>query len=177
MQKLYAILGIIIAFIIIYILQSNFFNWFTIASISPNLFILLVLFIGLFAGRIPGFLSGVTIGLVLDFLLGRTIGVSAIMLGIVGIVGSHFDKNFSKESRLTIMLMVIGATIIYELGCYLLNVWMLEMPLELDAFLKITIIEVIYNTIITIILYPIIQKLGYIIENVFKQKNILTRYF
>lgn len=47
-----ALLGIVafLAFILIYILQTNFFTWFTIAGVKPNLVVMLVLFIGLFAG-------------------------------------------------------------------------------------------------------------------------------
>ena len=37
--------------------------------------------------------------------------------------------------------------------------------------------EVIYNMIITIILYSPIQKFGYYIENEYKGNKILTKYF
>ena len=51
MKKTIAIISLIIAFFVIYFLQTNFFTWFTINGIMPNLFVILVLFIGLFAGR------------------------------------------------------------------------------------------------------------------------------
>ena len=50
MKKAIAIISLIIAFFVIYFLQTNFFTWFTIGGIMPNLFIILVLFIGLFIG-------------------------------------------------------------------------------------------------------------------------------
>ena len=50
MRKPFIILGLFIAFLITYFLQSNFFSWFTIAGIKPNLFIVLALFVSLFAG-------------------------------------------------------------------------------------------------------------------------------
>ena len=40
-----------IAFFIIYFLQVNIFSTFTIAGVKPNLFIMYVLFIGLFANQ------------------------------------------------------------------------------------------------------------------------------
>ena len=40
--------------VIIYILQANFFSWFTIAGIMPNLFIIFALFVGLFGSRTMG---------------------------------------------------------------------------------------------------------------------------
>ena len=38
-------------------------------------------------------------------------------------------------------------------------------------------IEIVYNVILTIILYPLIQKGGYKLESIFKQNEVLTRYF
>ena len=44
-------------------------------------------------------------------------------------------------------------------------------------FIKILVVECIYNMIITIILYPLIQVLGSKLEDVYKGDKILTRYF
>lgn len=177
MKKALSIIWIIVTFFVIYFLQENFFNWFTIAGIKPNLFVIFILFIGLFAGKKIGAILGLIFGIYLDLLLGRAIGVSGIMLGLIGLLGEYFDKNFSKESRVTIMLMVIGSTIIYELGSYLFHIMSLGLNFEIWGFSKILLIEVIYNSILVIILYPLLQKAGYYLENTFKVKNILTRYF
>lgn len=99
------------------------------------------------------------------------------MLCIVGFLGGYFDKNFSKENRITIMLMVIGTTIIYEVGKYFLNILILEYDAEIMIFIKKLALETLYNTLLTIILYPLMQKLGYSMEQNFKRNNILTRYF
>ena len=177
MRKVISIICLFIAFFIIYFLQSNFFSWFTISGVKPNLFVIFILFIGLFAGKKIGPILGLILGIYLDLLLGKTIGITGIMLSIVGFLGEYLDKNFSKESRFTIMLMVIGATFIYELGEYIFYIARLSVPLEIISFLKILFIEMLYNLLIVIIIYPIIQKLGYALENTFKTKSILTRYF
>lgn len=177
MKKAVSIILLIISFFIIYYIQSNLFTWFTIAGIQPNLFVLLTLFIGLFAGKKLGLILGIIFGFFLDVVIGRQIGISGIMLGIVGLIGEYLDKNFSKESRATIMLMMAGCTVIYELGCYVFNLITLEINLEIISFIKILLIEVIYNLILVIILYPLIQRMGHALEEIFKTKNILTRYF
>ncbi len=177
MKKAIRIGLLMVSFLLVYFLQANFFSWFTIAGVKPNLFIIFILFISLFAGMKVGIPFGVGIGLFLDMIIGKKIGPSAIMLAIIGMIGGYFDKNFSKESRITIMLMVMGSTSVYEIGNYLLQTIELSIHVEPLAFLITLLIEVIYNTILTIILYPIIQKLGYQIEDVFKGQKILTRYF
>lgn len=177
MKKILANLLLIIAFFIIYFLQADFFSWFTIAGIKPNLFIIFTLFIGLFAGKKLGIILGIIIGLLLDLLIGRTVGISAILLGSIGLLGERLNKNFSKDSRFTIMLMVMGCTVVYELISYVYYTLRLETVFEMYSFAKIVSIEAIYNAIIVIIIYPLLQKAGYALENIFKVKSILTRYF
>lgn len=177
MKKVLAIICLLFTFLVIYFLQADFFSWFTIAGIKPNLFIIFVLLIGLFASKKLGVILGFIFGVFLDLLVGRTIGISGILLAIIGFLGEYFDKNFSKESRITIMLMVVGCTLLYEIGNYVYYIFRLGVQLELYSFIKILLIETLYNIIIVIITYPIIQKTGYALENTFKVKNILTRYF
>lgn len=177
MKKFISIICLIITFFIIYLLQADFFSWFTIAGIMPNLFVIFILFVGLFAGKKVGAVLGLVLGFVLDLLVGRTIGISGILLAAIGLLGEYFDKNFSKESRLTIMLMVIGTTFFYEVCSYAFYIFSLDVLFEPYSFLKILAIEILYNVIILIIIYPLIQKAGYLLENIFKTKNVLTRYF
>ena len=172
------VLGILILlFFLVYFLQVNVFSAFTIAGVTPNLFVILVLFIGLFANQILGISLGVVFGLIIDLIYGKNIGITAVMLCVIGYLGSYFDKNFSKENKLTIILMVIGATIIYELGLYFLNSILIGFDREYWYFFKIVAIETLYNILITIIIYPVMQKFGYVMDRIFKKNNILTRYF
>lgn len=99
------------------------------------------------------------------------------MLGIIGFIGGYLDKSFSKDSRITMILMVVLSTAIFEIGKYIISMIIYQIPGEILPFLRLIIVEIIYNVILTIILYPLIKKAGYYMENVFKSKNILTRYF
>mgnify|MGYP004519635445 CR=1 FL=1 len=177
MKKVLINIALIISFIIIYFLQINLFSWFKIAGVMPNLFIIFVLFIGLFISRIAGMTYGIGCGIMLDLFIGRKVGITAIMLGIVGLIGGIFDKNFSKESRITIIIMVIVSSLVYEIGAYLIGCVIYGYSVEIVSFIKILLIEVIYNILITIVLYPLIQKFGYEIEEEYKGNKILTRYF
>lgn len=169
--------GLITVAFLIYFLQENFFDWFTIAGVMPNLFVIYILFIGLFSGKNKGLAYGAGIGLMLDILVGDRIGIYAITLALVGFVSGIFAKNFSKDSRITIMLMVAALTFAFELIVYLLNFFLLDMNLEILIFLKILAIEIIYNILLTIILYPLFKKFGYYIEHEYQEDKILTRYF
>lgn len=177
MKKFWLAIGFIITFLIIYLLQSNFFSWFTIAGIKPNLIIIFVLFIGLFTNRMYGLTFGVIFGLLLDIFISKKIGVSAIMLGAIGLLGGILDKNFSKDSKITIVGMVMITTFLYEFGAYIINSMIFSYIWEPKSFLIKVIIEVIYNAILAIILYPTIQRIGFSIQDMFKENKILTRYY
>lgn len=177
MKNTLIVIGMILIFLILYFLQINFFNWFTISGISPNLFVIFILFVGLFGGKRVGIPLGLVVGLTLDFFISKKIGISGIMLGAIGGLGGILDKNFSKDSRMTIILMTAAVTFIYEFGIYLLNYFIVSSTIEIIPFLKIVLIEIIYNDFLVIIFYPLLQKAGYYIEEAFREKKILTRYF
>ena len=75
------------------------------------------------------------------------------------------------------MVMVVVATAIFEVLSYLLNYIFVSINLEILNFVKILLVEIVFNLILTIIVYPLIQKFGYYIENEYKGNSILTKYF
>lgn len=124
-----------------------------------------------------GLVFGIAFGLYIDIVLGKNVGISALVLGIIGILGEILSKNFSKDSRFIVMFMVIVTTAIYEIAVYVLTMLRTGGTIEVFAFSKILAVEILFNTLITIIIYPIIKKAGYYVENLFDDKYILTRYF
>lgn len=177
MKKIGIVIALILIFIIIYLLQANFFAWFNLGGVKPNLFVMLVLVIGLFAGKGIGITFGIFFGISLDFFIGKSIGISGIMLGSIGFVGGYLDKSFSKDSRITMITMISISTLIYESGLYLFNYFINSAHISMIYFIRILIIELIFNSILTIIIYPLIVRFGYRIEENFKENKILTRYF
>lgn len=177
MKKILINIAIIISFVFIYLLQANLFTWFKIAGVMPNLLVILMLYIGLFMGRNSAIAYGAIFGMLVDIFISRKLGITSIMLIIIGIIADLFDKNFSKDNRITVMAMVAIITIIYEVGAYMLNYTFLNINVEILAFGKILLIETLYNIILTIIIYPIMQLTGYDVEEEYKGSKILTRYF
>lgn len=177
MKKIISIIFIILVFFILYFLQANFFTWFNISGIMPNLFVIFCLFLGLFPKKKMGIIFGVLFGIYIDLVIGKTIGITGILLGLIGFIGELLSKNFSKDSRFTIMLMVMFATAVFEVLLYVYNIIKYGLIIEPISFIKILIIEVLFNAILTIIFYPIIKKLGYKLENIYEEKVMITRFF
>lgn len=177
MRKVLIHISLIITFIIIYLLQTVLFSHFTIAGIMPNIFVILMLFIGLYMGRTMGIIYGISFGIFIDIWIGKSMGFTSVALAIVGLLSGVLDKTLSKDSRITVLLMGIISTIVYEVILYFLQYMFLGINVEVLSFIKILLIEVVYNMLIVIILYPLIKNVGYEIENEVKGDRILTRYF
>lgn len=176
MKKILIITGIFISFLLIYFLQINFFNWYNIAGIQPNLFIILALFIGLYIGKIYGLTLGLIMGFILDLFTAKMIGTNFLIMGLAGFLGGIYDKSFSKEKLITLILMVAGTTMLCETIVYIIQIIFLEIELTLLQFIYIVLIEAIYNVILIIILNPLIQKIGISIEENFEKEKMFSKY-
>lgn len=173
MRKASDIFFIILIFFIIYFLQSNFFTWFNIASVMPNLFVILIMLIGLFIKKKAGFIFGIIFGLLIDFFIGARIGINATSLGIVGLMAEILDKNFSKDNRITIMFLTTILTILAEVLTCVLQVLFCGMNIQILEFTKVIAIEIIYNAILIAIIYPGFLLFGSKIENDFTKNTFL----
>lgn len=114
MKKFGVILSLVGIYFVIYFMQVNFFNWFNINGIQPNLFVLLVLFIGIFINGKVGAIFGFFAGLYTDFLFSNHIGISAVIYTFIGYSGTILENRFSRDSKITILLMSAIVVAIYE---------------------------------------------------------------
>lgn len=177
LKKTSAIIIIILMFFIIYFLQSNFFTWFNIGGIMPNLYVILILFIGLFIKKKLGIAFGIIFGLFLDIVARKSIGISSISFALIGLLTEILGRDFSKDSRLTIILMVTASTAIFETIAYIFGILLNGAAVEILSFIRILSIEILFNAFITIIIYPLMKKIGYYFEDSFTEKAIMTRFF
>ncbi len=122
-------------------------------------------------------ICGVVLGIYLDILTSKQVGISAVLFAIIGYIAGFLDKSFSKESKITIILMVIGSTFAYETVLYVYTIVSNNVPLDVLGFAKILLIELLFNGLLTIILYPIIRDLGNISERIFKENKLKPGYF
>lgn len=178
MKKVIDIFLIIIIFLIIYFLQVNFFTWFNIAGIMPNLFVIFIMLIGLFLKKDFAFFFGIIFGVLLDIFSGSRIGINTIALSIIGLASGILEKSFSKDNRITVMAMTSVLTFCFELIIYILNIVFLGISnIQLIGFIKIVVVEIIYNDILVIMLYQLFCKFGNKLEQDFIGNKSFLNFF
>ena len=177
MKKFKSILILILIFLIIYFLQFNFFTWFNIRGVMPNLFIVFVLLVGIFIGQKVGIAVGLFVGLIIDILIGKQIGFTGIALGVIGYIGEVLDKNFDKNNLITLLAMIAIVTAGYELLQMFYSIIRAGLNFNILMYVVMIIVEVLFNVLLTMIFYPLIKKIGHYFEEIFKVKRVLTRYY
>ena len=75
------------------------------------------------------------------------------------------------------MVMAAATVFACELISYINQIILFDLSIEIFAFIKIMLIEILFNSMIIIIIYPIIQKSGRLLEKIFTEDKVLTRYY
>jgi len=163
-----------IVFQLLYFLQTNIFPLIPIAGITPNLFVIFILIIGLYGNNFLSMLYGIICGIWIDSLYGEVIGISSAMFCLIGFIATWFDTLWSKDEKISIIIMVILSTLFFEFGSYFIKSIILDFELEVKIFFKILFLEELYNVLLTIIFFGLIKKLGYIMERKLKRNNMYT---
>ena len=99
---------------------------------------------------------------------------------LAGFIGNALIFGWSGTTifcGICMLLMVAGSTILIETIVYLYTSARYLIPFQILGFTKIVLIEVVFNILLTIILYPLIRKTGCFLEDTFKKRKILTKYF
>ena len=75
------------------------------------------------------------------------------------------------------MLITAEISIVCEIVELIMQIVLFQLSIEILTLVKIILIEAIYNVIIIIIIYPLIEKAGDVLMRIFKEKKIFTKYY
>ena len=92
--------------IICFILQNTIFQTLALASISPNLLVILTSSIGLMRGKKEGMLVGFFCGFMVDIFYGDLFGFYALVYMYIGYLSGFFNKIFYDDDIKLPMLLI-----------------------------------------------------------------------
>ena len=147
--------------LITFILQSTVFQSLAIASISPNLLLILTVSFGFMRGKKEGLFVGFFCGLLIDIFYGNLVGFYALIYMYIGFLNGFLYKVFYDEDVKVPMVLVAISDLAYGLAVYVLQ-FMLRGRLGIFNYLRHIIIpEMVYTVLITVILYRLLYKLNH----------------
>ncbi len=147
-----------------YFFQVSFLSEFPLFGVKPNVAIVVTVGIALLSGKIPGMLFGMGYGLTYDIFFGKSMGLYFALYGLLGfLLGSH-SNGFSKENRLSVVLVVAIVTAVVEVVTYLSGVVLYGYEFEVIVPGLMIVKEAVYNMILARIVYGLLVWLAEIIN-------------
>ena len=165
---------IVIALMIIvcFLLQSTLFQSLSLASISPNLLLILTSAYGFMKGKKEGMAVGFFCGLLEDIFFGRLLGMHALIYMYIGYANGYFNQIFYGEDIKLPMALISASELAYGLGTYLI-MFLMRSRFDFFYYLKRIILpELLYTIIVTLFVYRIIYMIDQKLE---KKKDLKER--
>lgn len=155
-------MGILLTTVIVllsYLLQTTFAFRIAIFDVAPNLLLCVLVCYTVCRSKEKGLFLGFIIGMLLDLLWGRSFGLYTIAYLCIGaLCGLAFD-NFLSHNVFTCALASFALTILYGFGTQLL-MFLTHTSFSFSySFLRIILPEAVYNGLLTLPLYIVINNL------------------
>ncbi len=154
----------ILIIMVCFLLQTTFFQAVAFGGIVPNLLIILVSAFGFMRGEKEGLLLGFLCGLLCDICYGEIVGFQALIMVYIGFLNGKFSGIFYPEDIKLPMALIIISDLSFGVVNYILMFLLRGRLIFSYYFQNVILPEVVYTTLITLILYPIILKFNMYLE-------------
>ena len=154
----------IITVVFMFLIQITWFKGLEIASVSPNLLIIIVAAIGVLRGSREGMVIGFFAGILVDIYFAGILGFYALMYMFIGYIIGMFKRIFFAEDiKLPLILIMLGNAL-FNVAVYMFK-FMLRGDLSFPYYLMNLIFpEVMYTFVIALFILPIIIKVNGLLE-------------
>ena len=142
------------------LLQCIVFQVFSIASIKPNLVLIIAVSFGLMRGRTSGLLTGFFGGLLIDLMFPGQVGFHALIYMWLGYAAGFCYRIFYDDDIKTPLVLVAAADLVYGLYQYLFA-FLLRGRIHFFFYLnRIIIPEILYTILMIIVMYRLLYRLN-----------------
>ncbi|HHV46917.1 MAG TPA: rod shape-determining protein MreD [Tissierellia bacterium] len=153
-----SILALVLIIIINFILQTTIVPYFSILDVVPNTSLIVVVIIAILNGKRVGAVCGLIIGLLQDIMFAMPLGINPFIYFFAGYLIGMTENKLSRESVLLPIFMTILSTIGYHLLYYLFTFFLGYEISIVDIMKDIVLVETIYNTLLSILLFKLLSR-------------------
>ncbi len=163
-DKIKRLVVTIVILFVCYLLQCTVFQNLTLASIKPNLLLIVTASYGFLRGSKAGMFLGFFSGLLIDIQFGTIIGFYALVYLVIGYINGMFQKMYYDDNIKLPLCLIAGSEFVYGVTIYLF-MFMLRSEFDFPYYLNHIIIpELIYTIVVTLGLYPLILFINHKLE-------------
>lgn len=143
-----------------FIIQTTLLKTFSIASVAPNLGIILVVSFALMRGKREGMFVGVLFGILMDLFYGPVLGFNTLIYACIGYANGYCYRIFYDDDIKMPVLLTAASDLVYGIVIYGFE-FLFRGRIHLFFYLKRIIIpEAIYTVIITLLCYKLLLALN-----------------
>lgn len=153
--------------ILFYCLQTTFCKTIAIASISPNIMLLIPVCFGYFKGKNEGIFAGCVTGLLYDVFYTSIFGFSILAFTYVGYAAGLFQKEFDQKRMIIPMIITAIASFSYDFLIYI-GGFLLYNKLNMFYYIGRIIIP---GMMYTLAAMAVMFKPMYFLSGVFEKKE------
>ena len=140
------------------VLQISGFEQIQVLGAAPDLTPLVVAAVALWAGSVPGAITGFCVGLLLDLALGQNVGASSLVLSAVGYGVGRFGELRDPAHGLIALPVGAAATIGYLVAFAVVS-FMLELEASVSALvLRNAAVTTIFNLLLAVPVFGIVRR-------------------
>ncbi len=141
------------------IFQSTIAPYLTIKGVQPDFILIVVIFCAFIYGSSIGGIMGFGGGLFQDIILSQTFGINAIIKIILGYLAGFFQRKIFMEQQYLSILAIFLPTILSQILYTIINFMVgIKLPFW-SVFWRLLIPMAFYNSLISIFLFPILDKI------------------
>ena len=158
----------IVSFLLLWVgigFQINFLNSIPLMGVTANLGIVLVAGLGLVSGKLIGGVIGGIYGFFIDLTLGRCVGLYTLLYCLTGLIAGYLNHNFAKENKLSMVMLILFATIVFESLVYFFAVLFRHFDFSFQSWFETIVLETLYNIFLTFLLFRPIAFWGDILNH------------
>lgn len=157
--------------LISFILQSSVFPAISIASVKPNLLIILPVAFGLMRGKREGMFMGFLGGLLMDLFFSNVIGFHALIYTFIGYLNGHCYRIFYDDDVKMPILLVGASDLAYGLLMYVAQ-FLMRGRVDFPYYLRRIIIpEILFTVLVTMVIYRFLLWINRKLEKV-EQRSV-----
>lgn len=160
--------------IIFYCLQTTLIKTISIASISPNIMILIPICMGYFKGSNEGIYAGFVTGLIYDLFYTSLFGFSMLAFTIIGYISGLFQKDYDQKRMFIPMIITTISSFSFDFLMYI-GGFLLHNKLNMFFYIgRIIIPGTMYTLAMMAILFVPMSFLSKLFEK--KDRRKVTEY-
>ena len=144
--------------IVAVVLQISFFSYLSILGVAPYVLPVVVVSLGLLGGGVVGAACGFAAGLLIDSALLQTLGVSSLVLSVIGYLAGRYREGIEITGTVVPALLAGAFTLLGSAGFAAI-----ELMLGVDAPVSLLVVrEIVVQALLAIVLafgvYPLVRR-------------------